>query len=79
MISLLKTITNLYFFCFSKNFTERGCDKPSPQNGGLYCVGDRKRYESCDTWDCPRGANEYRLEQCQQVPINLANTKSTPC
>ena len=47
--------------------SERVCDRPAPKNGGLHCVGDRKRYESCETFDCEIGANDYRLEQCQKV------------
>ena len=44
----------------------RDCDRPEPTKGGLYCTGDRVRYESCNTQDCPRGSKDFRLEQCQQ-------------
>ncbi len=47
--------------------SERVCDRPAPKNGGLHCIGDRKRYESCETFDCELGASDYRLEQCQLV------------
>ncbi len=31
----------------------RECGSPTPANGGLYCRGERLRYDSCNTWDCP--------------------------
>ncbi|XP_035211737.1 A disintegrin and metalloproteinase with thrombospondin motifs 9-like isoform X2 [Stegodyphus dumicola] len=42
----------------------RECDSPRPQNGGRYCVGDRIRYKSCQTQDCPIGSKDFRGEQC---------------
>ena len=42
----------------------RECDNPTPANGGLYCLGDRLRYESCNTKDCHK-AVDFRLEQCK--------------
>lgn len=32
----------------------RECNNPSPQHGGNYCTGDRVRYRSCNTQECPR-------------------------
>jgi len=29
--------------------SERDCNNPKPQNGGLYCIGDRKRFQICNT------------------------------
>ena len=31
---------------------------PHPSGGGLYCRGERLRYESCNTWDCPPPGEE---------------------
>ena len=38
----------------------RECDNPSPSRGGLYCTGDRVRYESCNIWDCQEDAEDFR-------------------
>ncbi|CAL1267123.1 unnamed protein product [Larinioides sclopetarius] len=42
----------------------RECDSPRPTNGGRYCVGERIRYKSCQTQDCPLGSRDFREEQC---------------
>ena len=42
----------------------RECDSPPPSDGGLYCTGDRVRYQSCSTQSCPRG-EDFRDQQCQ--------------
>ena len=47
----------------------RECDNPTPLNGGLYCTGDRLRYESCHTKDCHQ-ASDLRLEQCKAYNAN---------
>ena len=47
----------------------RECDNPTPANGGLYCTGDRLRYESCQTDDCHH-ASDLRLEQCRAYDGN---------
>ncbi len=47
--------------------SERFCDSPAPQNGGLFCIGDRKRYESCNIFDCDLSSEDFRLGQCQRV------------
>lgn len=41
----------------------RECNNPSPANGGSYCVGKRKQYESCNTHPCAY-KNDFRAEQC---------------
>ena len=30
-------------------FSERECNNPKPANGGRYCIGERKRYDICNT------------------------------
>ncbi|XP_076367645.1 A disintegrin and metalloproteinase with thrombospondin motifs 9-like isoform X2 [Tachypleus tridentatus] len=42
----------------------RECDNPRPTNGGRYCLGQRTRYLSCNTHECPLGTPEARVEQC---------------
>ena len=42
----------------------RQCDQPPPARGGLYCTGDRLRYQSCSTKPCPR-PGDFRAEQCR--------------
>ncbi len=42
----------------------RHCDNPPPKNGGNYCTGERKRYESCINKPCPAGAIDFRTQQC---------------
>ena len=43
----------------------RECDRPAPRGGGLYCTGDRVRYQSCSTAQCPQGGADFRQQQCQ--------------
>lgn len=33
-------------------FSYRECSRPSPQNGGKYCVGQRVNYQSCNKQAC---------------------------
>ncbi|XP_032297143.1 A disintegrin and metalloproteinase with thrombospondin motifs 6 isoform X3 [Coturnix japonica] len=42
----------------------RHCDSPAPSGGGKYCLGERKRYRSCNTDPCPAGARDFREKQC---------------
>ena len=42
----------------------RECDNPAPSRGGFYCIGDRVRYQSCNTQQCPPGGADFRQEQC---------------
>lgn len=30
-------------------YSERECDNPQPQNGGRYCLGERKKHSMCNT------------------------------
>lgn len=48
-------------------FSFRECNEPVPQNGGKYCEGQRKRYRSCNTQDCPNNnGKSFREEQCEK-------------
>lgn len=42
----------------------RHCDSPAPSGGGKYCLGERKRYRSCNTDACPEGSRDFREKQC---------------
>ncbi|KAL7847018.1 hypothetical protein SRHO_G00219980 [Serrasalmus rhombeus] len=42
----------------------RHCDSPAPSGGGKYCLGERKRYRSCNTDACPMGSRDFREKQC---------------
>ncbi|XP_038026433.1 A disintegrin and metalloproteinase with thrombospondin motifs 6 isoform X4 [Anas acuta] len=42
----------------------RHCDSPAPSGGGKYCLGERKRYRSCNTDPCPSEARDFREKQC---------------
>ncbi|XP_067329478.1 A disintegrin and metalloproteinase with thrombospondin motifs 10 isoform X2 [Anolis sagrei] len=44
----------------------RHCDSPRPTIGGRYCLGERKRYRSCNTDDCPAGSQDFRELQCAE-------------
>uniref|UniRef100_A0A8C7ZYX4 ADAM metallopeptidase with thrombospondin type 1 motif, 6 n=1 Tax=Oryzias sinensis TaxID=183150 RepID=A0A8C7ZYX4_9TELE len=42
----------------------RHCDSPAPSGGGKYCLGERKRYRSCNIDACPAGSRDFREKQC---------------
>ncbi|XP_065904141.1 A disintegrin and metalloproteinase with thrombospondin motifs 6-like isoform X2 [Dysidea avara] len=46
-------------------YSERFCDSPKPSKGGRYCVGERRRYRTCNTQDCPEGDGDSRDDQCK--------------
>ncbi|XP_076238234.1 A disintegrin and metalloproteinase with thrombospondin motifs 9 [Calliopsis andreniformis] len=51
----------------------RECNNPPPQHGGNYCVGDRVKYRSCGTKECPPGSPDFREEQCAEYSNNNRN------
>uniref|UniRef100_A0A023EZL6 Putative a disintegrin and metalloproteinase with thrombospondin motifs 9 n=1 Tax=Triatoma infestans TaxID=30076 RepID=A0A023EZL6_TRIIF len=51
----------------------RECNNPPPEHGGKYCVGQRIRYKSCATRDCPPGTPEFRELQCASFNNNNFN------
>ncbi|XP_015110053.1 A disintegrin and metalloproteinase with thrombospondin motifs gon-1 isoform X1 [Diachasma alloeum] len=54
---------------------ERECNNPPPQNDGNYCIGERVRYRSCGTKECPTGSVDFRQEQCANFNNNNFNIK----
>ncbi|XP_075402480.1 A disintegrin and metalloproteinase with thrombospondin motifs 10 isoform X2 [Tenrec ecaudatus] len=46
--------------------SSRHCDSPRPTIGGKYCLGERRRYRSCNMDDCPPGSQDFREMQCSE-------------
>lgn len=44
----------------------RMCDNPPPANGGLFCIGKRTRYQTCNTEPCPSDEPSFRAAQCSR-------------
>ncbi|KAF5890956.1 A disintegrin and metalloproteinase with thrombospondin motifs 10-like, partial [Clarias magur] len=42
----------------------RHCDSPRPTIGGRFCLGERKRFKSCNIEECPLGSQDFREIQC---------------
>ncbi|XP_064186122.1 A disintegrin and metalloproteinase with thrombospondin motifs 10 [Anguilla rostrata] len=42
----------------------RFCDSPRPTIGGKYCLGERKRFRSCNIDACAAGSQDFREIQC---------------
>uniref|UniRef100_A0A7M4DZI5 ADAM metallopeptidase with thrombospondin type 1 motif 8 n=1 Tax=Crocodylus porosus TaxID=8502 RepID=A0A7M4DZI5_CROPO len=47
-------------------FSHRNCNNPEPQNGGKYCEGQRAKYQSCHTEECPADGKSFREQQCEK-------------
>ena len=47
-------------------FSERECNNPIPQNNGLYCVGEQKKFQICNPATCPKGTPSFRAQQCAE-------------
>lgn len=47
-------------------FSNRECDSPVPQNGGRFCLGERVKYQSCNTEECPPNGKSFREQQCEK-------------
>ncbi|XP_033619900.1 A disintegrin and metalloproteinase with thrombospondin motifs 8 isoform X2 [Fukomys damarensis] len=47
-------------------FSYRECKDPQPQNGGKYCLGQRAKYQSCNTEECPPDGKSFREQQCEK-------------
>ncbi|CAH1774293.1 unnamed protein product [Owenia fusiformis] len=47
--------------------SERFCDSPKPKHGGKFCIGERRRYKSCNIQHCPLNSTSFREVQCQRL------------
>ncbi|XP_071745117.1 A disintegrin and metalloproteinase with thrombospondin motifs 9 isoform X2 [Lepeophtheirus salmonis] len=58
----------------------RHCNDPDPKFGGSYCVGDRVRYESCNTKECDPWSDivDFRTKQCQVFNGNNFDIEGVP-
>lgn len=54
-------------------FSYRHCDSPKPQHGGRYCEGQRAKYQSCHTDECPADGKDTNS---QRIPPLLFQTPS---
>lgn len=45
-------------------YATRECNNPTPAYNGDYCIGQRKRYRSCNTHTCKNRTRSFREEQC---------------
>ncbi|KAH8418940.1 hypothetical protein KR222_005738, partial [Zaprionus bogoriensis] len=45
---------------------QRECDSPVPANGGVFCIGERKRYKICRKKPCPAHEPSFRAQQCSR-------------
>ncbi|XP_076647153.1 A disintegrin and metalloproteinase with thrombospondin motifs 7 [Halictus rubicundus] len=45
-------------------FSERECNKPTPANGGRYCIGERRKVIMCNTQPCDPKKPPLRAVQC---------------
>lgn len=47
-------------------WSTRECDAPRPLHGGKYCNGQRTRFRSCNTQECPPDEPDFREGQCSK-------------
>lgn len=47
-------------------FSERECNNPVPQNNGLYCVDEPKRFQICNSETCSKETLSFRAQQCSE-------------
>ncbi|XP_039725975.1 A disintegrin and metalloproteinase with thrombospondin motifs 6 isoform X11 [Pteropus medius] len=52
------------FLQLKEHSVKLGILRRGPSGGGKYCLGERKRYRSCNTDPCPLGARDFREKQC---------------
>ncbi|KAG7279409.1 hypothetical protein CRUP_024228 [Coryphaenoides rupestris] len=57
----------------------RHCDSPRPTIGGKYCLGERKRFRSCNIDECPTGSQDFREIQCADFDSARVKSCSLNC
>uniref|UniRef100_A0A8C5FZ05 Peptidase M12B domain-containing protein n=1 Tax=Gouania willdenowi TaxID=441366 RepID=A0A8C5FZ05_GOUWI len=56
----------------------RECNRPVPRNGGMYCVGRRMKFRSCNSEPCYRQKKDFREEQCAAFDGRHFNINGLP-
>uniref|UniRef100_A0A8C6UNL6 ADAM metallopeptidase with thrombospondin type 1 motif, 9 n=1 Tax=Neogobius melanostomus TaxID=47308 RepID=A0A8C6UNL6_9GOBI len=56
----------------------RECNRPVPRNGGMYCVGRRMKFRSCNSEPCSRQKKDFREEQCAAFDGRHFNINGLP-
>ncbi|XP_033822134.1 A disintegrin and metalloproteinase with thrombospondin motifs 9-like [Periophthalmus magnuspinnatus] len=56
----------------------RECNRPEPRNGGMYCVGRRMKFRSCNSEPCSRQKKDFREEQCAAFDGRHFNINGLP-
>lgn len=49
-----------------------------PRNGGMYCVGRRMKFRSCNSEPCSRQKKDFREEQCAAFDGRHFNINGLP-
>ncbi|XP_014212896.1 A disintegrin and metalloproteinase with thrombospondin motifs 12-like [Copidosoma floridanum] len=47
-------------------YSERECNNPAPENGGRYCIGERKKFSICNVNPCDASRPSFRAAQCAE-------------
>lgn len=53
----------------------RQCDNPIPEHGGLFCIGERIRYEICNQQPCDPDELSFRAQQCAKYNDDIYRNK----
>uniref|UniRef100_A0AAQ4QNA1 ADAM metallopeptidase with thrombospondin type 1 motif, 9 n=1 Tax=Gasterosteus aculeatus aculeatus TaxID=481459 RepID=A0AAQ4QNA1_GASAC len=56
----------------------RECNRPVPRNGGMYCVGRRMKFRSCNSEPCSKQKKDFREEQCAAFDGRHFNINGLP-
>uniref|UniRef100_A0A3Q3FHS5 ADAM metallopeptidase with thrombospondin type 1 motif, 9 n=1 Tax=Kryptolebias marmoratus TaxID=37003 RepID=A0A3Q3FHS5_KRYMA len=56
----------------------RECNRPLPRNGGMYCVGRRMKFRSCNSEPCSKQKKDFREEQCAAFDGRHFNINGLP-
>ncbi|XP_026161930.1 A disintegrin and metalloproteinase with thrombospondin motifs 9 [Mastacembelus armatus] len=56
----------------------RECNRPVPRNGGMYCVGRRMKFRSCNSEPCSKQKRDFREEQCAAFDGRHFNINGLP-
>uniref|UniRef100_A0A8C7ZK55 ADAM metallopeptidase with thrombospondin type 1 motif, 9 n=1 Tax=Oryzias sinensis TaxID=183150 RepID=A0A8C7ZK55_9TELE len=56
----------------------RECNRPVPRNGGMYCVGRRMKFRSCNSEPCSKQKKDFREEQCATFDGRHFNINGLP-